>query len=68
MSTRYIRRDLVHVNMPARQTRVSDRKKHAVTVRYVDPKPQPTREQVKRRTLLNDGLRAHNDLRARLYA
>lgn len=68
MSARYIRNDLIQVRTPARSRRTSDRRKHAITVRYVEPRQPATAERVRANTMRNDGLRAHNDLRAKLYA
>ena len=67
MATRWIHSGLVSVDTPLRQPRTSDKRKHTVRKRWVEPRPPIDREQLKRNTLRNEGLRAHNDTRARLY-
>lgn len=68
MKTRYIRGDLVRVNTPARSVRYSDRRRHVVRVTHTTPKPVATREALRDNVWRNDGLRAHSDTFARLYA
>lgn len=69
MRPRYISGSVVRVSERARSVRYSDRKRHEVTTRWITPtKPNGVdRDTLRQNTLKNDGLRAHSDVRARLY-
>jgi hypothetical protein len=65
----YIGGSVVGVTGKARANwRTGDRRRKQVTTRYIDtPRAPLTRDQIRENTLRNDGLRAYNDTRGRLY-